>query len=80
MPIISNYLSEGILLYGTVEGVKNYEMANAVPQRSGLGALLWNRLYDRVLRFPITRGVQVIGYADDIAIKIVMKELHQIEA
>ena len=33
-----------------------------------------------MLRLPIPRGVQIIGYADDIAVIIVAKELHQIDA
>ena len=39
-----------------------------------------NILYDGVLRLPIPGGMQIIGYADDIAVIIVAKELHQTEA
>ena len=36
-------------------------------------------LYDGILRLLMTKEVKIIGYADDIAVKIVAKELHQIE-
>ena len=44
-----------------------------------LGPLLWNVLYDGVLRLPLPKQVQIIGYAEDIAITVVAKGLGQLE-
>jgi hypothetical protein len=47
---------------------------------SVLGPLLWNIMYDEVLRLKLPEGVTLIGFADDIAVVMVAKHIHQIEA
>ena len=73
----ASVFSERILLHDTDEGTKEYEITGGVPQGSVLGPLLWNILYDGMLRLL---SVQIIGDADDIAVPIVAKEIHQTEA
>lgn len=41
-----------------------------VPQGSVLGPTLWNIYYDSVFNIDLPLGVEVIGYADDLAILI----------
>lgn len=77
--IISSYLSDRVLIYDTDEGPQNYAITGGVPQGSVLGPLLWNVLYDGILRLPLPKDVQIIGYADDIAVTVVAKEISQIE-
>lgn len=46
-------------------------MSAGVPQGSKAGPLLWNILYDGVLRLKMPDGVFLIGYADDLAIVVI---------
>ncbi|CAB0032108.1 unnamed protein product, partial [Trichogramma brassicae] len=41
--------------------------------------ILWNVMYDAILRLDLGDGVQVIGFADDIAVVAVAKHLWEIE-
>lgn len=39
-----------------------------MPQGSVLGPTLCNFLYDGLLRLPIPDGVEIVAYADDVAV------------
>lgn len=39
-----------------------------VPQGSVIGPTLWNVLYDELLTLPMPQGVELEGFADDVAI------------
>lgn len=78
--IISGYLSKRKLRYFTNDGWKYYWVTAGVPQGSVLGPLLWIIMYDGVLRLNLPKGVQIIGFADDIAIVTVAKHIHEVEA
>lgn len=47
-----------------------FEMSCGVPQGSVLGPILWNVLYDDILRQKMPEGVTLIGYADDLALVV----------
>lgn len=46
------------------------EVSTGVPQGSVLGPILWNILYDGVLRLELTRDATCIGFADDLALLV----------
>ncbi|XP_041449542.1 uncharacterized protein LOC121404267 [Drosophila obscura] len=69
------YFEGRLLLYDTQTGTEQYEVTGGVPQGSVLGPLFWNVMYDGILRLRLPRGVHVVGFADDVAILVVAKEL-----
>jgi len=51
-----------------------------VPQGSVLGPLLWNTVYDGVLKLPLPKSTNIVGFADDVALVGVAKEVAAVEA
>ncbi|CAB0032707.1 unnamed protein product [Trichogramma brassicae] len=73
------YLSARELDYDTDDGPESYRVTAGVPQGSVLGPILWNVMYDAVLRLNLGGNVKIVGSADDIALVAVAKHLWQIE-
>ncbi|KAJ8912033.1 hypothetical protein NQ315_000526 [Exocentrus adspersus] len=62
--LIASYLSERKVGMARL----NRELTAGFPQESVLGPTLWNVLYDNVFELEFPAGVQICGYADDLAI------------
>lgn len=66
--VIGSYLLERKLQYTRRGEPADMDMRRGVPQGSVLGPLLWNIVYDAVLRLQLPEGVDLIAFADDLAI------------
>ena len=81
---ISNYLVNMIKGYLTnravvIGGTTQIKTTCGVPQGSVLGPLLWNVQYDGVSGVDVPRGVELVGYADDLAVIVTGKRKEEVE-
>ncbi|KAJ3639076.1 hypothetical protein Zmor_004373 [Zophobas morio] len=49
------------------------EITCGVPQGSVLGPILWNVLYDRILKIKCPKGTSLVAFADDLAVVVCAK-------
>lgn len=74
--IVQEYLQDREIV--TQHG-KRYRVSCGVPQGSVLGPLLWNVLYDKLLRSRMPDGVKLVGFADDLAVIVIGKDQQELE-
>uniref|UniRef100_A0A2H8TW17 Retrovirus-related Pol polyprotein from type-1 retrotransposable element R1 n=1 Tax=Melanaphis sacchari TaxID=742174 RepID=A0A2H8TW17_9HEMI len=64
--ILRSWLADGTLLTG--EEMVERPVTCGVPQGSVLSPALWNLTYDSLLKMETPPGMQLVGFADDLAV------------
>lgn len=73
--ILGSYLADRHIV---IKG-KTFKMSAGVPQGSILGPILWNVAYNGVLELSLPNGVELVGYADDLAVVCVARNEELLE-
>ena len=76
--MVASYFTDRVLKYDTEIGPKEYHVTGGVPQGSVLGPLLWNIMYDGLLKLAMPSEARLVAFADDVAVVIVAKHLVEI--
>lgn len=77
--MVGSYFENRLLLYDTDDGRKEYTVTAGVPQGSILGPTLWNIMYNGVLKLKLPRGTEIVGFADDIVIRVMGASTEEVE-
>ena len=63
--MINDYLSDRWVIYKGDKWSVKEEITRGAPQRSRVGLLVWNFMYDDFLRMDLPAGTSIIFFADD---------------
>lgn len=66
--IFASYLSNKKILLQVEDAANEVEINSVVSQDSVLGLMLWNSLYDDLLKLEYLDGVTLTGFAADLAL------------
>lgn len=75
--MIGSYL-DNRKMYDTEDGPQHYRVIGGVPQGLVLEPLLWNPMYDELLRVKLPQGAEMVAFADDVRLLIVAKFLKEV--
>lgn len=78
--ILRSYMSDRVLIVRSPGGsVVNRQISGGIPQSSVLGPTMWNVFYHDFLNLVTPPGVQLIGFADDLAIVTMARTTESLE-
>lgn len=77
--LMGDYFKNRVLMYDTELGQERMKVSAGVSQGSITGAVLWNIMYDGVLRLKLPEGVEIVGFADDIVLTVLGDSKEQVE-
>lgn len=67
------------LIYDTEEGAREYRATGGVPRGFVQEPILWNVMYDAVLRLRLPSGVSSVGLTDDLDVLVVANYLEEVQ-
>lgn len=78
--VLRSYMGDRSLSFVSGDTQTNLSVTCGVPQGSVLGPTLWNVFYDGLLRADMPDGVQLVGFADDLAVVATARSTPALEA
>lgn len=75
--IVHDYLKDRTLV--TTQNDIYVPMTRGVPRGLVLGPLLWNIMYNTLLRLDMPPGIMLVGFANDLGLVAVAETKQQIE-
>lgn len=72
LALIDDYLKDRTLLAATFQGTLEFLITAGVSQGAVLGPNLWDARYDDLLRLLMPIGVHLTGFANDIAVTVLL--------
>lgn len=76
--VIKDYFQEREVVLRVGNGEARKEVTRGCPQGSVVGPLLWNVLFDSLLRLELGEGVSITAYADDALLLVRGQSTHQL--
>ncbi|XP_065089024.1 uncharacterized protein LOC135710387 [Ochlerotatus camptorhynchus] len=77
--ILRSYFQNRVLVYETYMGQRSIRTTVGVPQGCILGPMLWNGVYNGVLTLKLPKGVEIVGFADDVVLTVTGETLEEVE-
>ncbi|KAL7290597.1 hypothetical protein TKK_0015361 [Trichogramma kaykai] len=77
--MVISYFHDRLLKLTMDDGAESYDVTAGRPQGFVLGPILWNVMYDKILRLKLPESAKIMGFADDIAVTVVAKQLDLVE-
>lgn len=77
--LVESYFTDRVLEYESGGEKLLRRVTAGVPQGSVLGPSLWNAMYDELLRLEMPDGVELVAFADDVAVVATAKSPTQLQ-
>ena len=79
MKFASSYLVDKALIVETEDGTTEVQIMTGIAQGSQSGSMIWNIHYDGLLRLYLPTDVTLVGYANDVAMVVVIATIEELE-
>lgn len=70
LQLLKSYLSDGVVTFSWIGARVQKELTKGCPQGSILGPLLWNIMFETLLKMDVGYEFELIAYVDDLLIVV----------